>query len=117
MSINEQEKKTVKYRLLTGVLNAQIGRIVPEGAVVNTEQFACFFNTLSPLYRTSFLPSTVIEEGRCGVSHTRYATRLRRGTYLIHKEALLAHARLLEKAGEAYIVDILEMEDDVPALI
>ncbi len=117
MSVSEQEKRTVKYRLLTAVLNAQIGRIVPEGAVINTKQFSCFFSTLSPLYRTSFLPAAVIEEGRCGVSHTQYATRLRRGVYLIHKEALQAHARLLKEEEVAYVVDILEEADDAPALI
>ncbi|HED33120.1 MAG TPA: hypothetical protein ENJ08_02735 [Gammaproteobacteria bacterium] len=118
MLTNKQEKRTVKYRLLTAVLNAQIGRVVPEGAVVNTKQFRRFFNTISSLYSTAFLPATVIEEGRCGVSHTRYATRLRRGVYLIHKEALKEHARLLDEEGVDYIMDILETkENDVSALI
>jgi len=116
MSNNRTIDKTVRQRLLTGVLQGRLGTAGSGGVIVTTEQFRHYFSELNTLYRTSFLPAAVIEAGRCGISHTKYLTRLSRGVYLIHEEALIAHARVLKEEGECFNEDILQKKSqDVPA--
>jgi len=97
MSDHKTTDKTVKYCLLSAVLKGEIGEITVKGVVINTAQFNAFFSELNARYRTAFLPAAVIEVGRCGISHSKYLTRLSRGVYLIHEEALMEHSKLLKE--------------------
>ena len=85
---------TLKQRFLNAIILGELGSKQDRGIVVTLNEFKSYFKDINTRYITSFLPAAVIETGQYSMTHTKFLFRIKKGTYLIHTDAIEAHIRL-----------------------
>ena len=79
---------TLKQDFLKAITEGELGTWDDIGVTVSLREFRQYFKDIESGYLTSFLPASVIEEGQCSASHTRFLFRIKKGLYRVHPDAL-----------------------------
>jgi len=88
-----QENRLLKDRFLEAVAKGELGSVENSGTVVTLKEFKMHFSDIKTDYINSFLPAATLQPGQSSASHTRYLFRVRKGTYLVHPDALLVYQK------------------------
>jgi len=99
---------TLKQRFLSAVVSGVLGVHDERGVIVTLAEFKNYFSDITSDYINSFLPAATFEPGQATVTHTKYLTRIRKGVYLVHMDAVTEQIRYEESVNKGLSDELID---------